>query len=74
MMGYNYTMMKVNKAELDKITFLDKNETMKILGIQLNGDVAVRLGDGDNYTLVSQTPSMKYANGRCTEQPCKCFS
>ena len=72
-MGYNYTMLKVSKAELDKITFLDKNETMKILGILLNGDVTVRLGDGDNYTLVSQTPSMKVANGRCTEKPCKCF-
>ena len=65
-------MIKVNKAELDKIMFLDKNETMKILGVCLNGDVGVCFGDGDNYTHVSQTPSMKVANGRCTKQPSKC--
>ena len=71
MMGYNYTMMKVNKTELDKITFVHKNERMNILGIKIGADAFVRLGDGDNYTLVSQTPSMKVANGRCTERPGK---
>ena len=69
-MGYNYTMMKVKKTELDKIKFVEKDESMNIKGIQLLNN-EVRLGKGDNYTLISQTPSMKSANGRCTEDICK---
>ena len=69
-MGLNYSMMKVNKAALDKITFVDKNELMNIQGVQMAGDV-LRIGKGDNFMLISQTPSMKVANGTCTEFPGK---
>lgn len=64
-------MMKVNKNALDEITFIGHKEKMNIKGIHLAGDV--HMGEGDNYTIISQTPSRKLANGRCTENPCKCF-
>ena len=70
-MGLNYSMMKVKKPELDKVTFIDRSETMNIQGIHLAGDV--RIGVDDNFTLVSQTPNMKDASGRCTGfNYCKC--
>ena len=70
-MGLNYSMMRVSKDAVDKITFTDKSERMNIQGVQLAGDVLLR--EGDNFTLISQTPSMKVANGRCKEPPCKYF-
>ena len=66
-MGLNYSMMKVKKAALDQITFVDKSTPMNIQGVYLAGDV--RIGEGDSFMLISQTPSMKVANGRCTEFP-----
>ena len=68
-MGLNYTMMKVDKAALDRITFSDKVMSMNIQGVQLAGDV--RIGNGDNFHLISQTPSMNVASGQCTEFPCE---
>ena len=69
-MGLNYSMMKVNKAALDKVTFIDSSESMNIQGIHLAGDV--RIGKDDNFTLISQTPNMKDASGRCCElNPCE---
>ena len=69
-MGLNYSMMKVKKTELDKITFIDNNTPMNIQGVHLAGDV--RIGKDDSFTLVSQAPSMKVAKGRCTELPSEC--
>ena len=66
-MGLNYSMMKVTKTALDQITYIDKSTPMNIQGVHLAGDV--RIGDGDSFTLISQAPSMKVANGRCTEFP-----
>jgi len=66
-MGLNYTIMRVNKAALDKITFYDKVTLMNIQGVHLASDV--RIGDGDNFMLISQTPSMKVASGQCSEFP-----
>ena len=69
-MGLNYSMMKVKKTELDKITYIDNNTPMNIQGVNLAGDV--RIGKDDSFILVSQVPSMKVANGRCTEFPSEC--
>ena len=66
-MGLNYSMMKVKKTALDQITHIDKNVLMNIQGVHLAGDV--RIGEGDSFTLISQAPSMKVANGRCIEFP-----
>ena len=43
---------------------------MNIQGVHLAGDV--RIGKDDSFTLISQAPSMKVANGRCTEFPSEC--
>lgn len=72
-MGYNYTIMKVKKTELDKITHVDNNEKMNIRGIQLQLTGSVRLGKEDSFKLISQTPSMKIADGICTETPGECL-
>lgn len=66
-MGLNYTMMKVKKTSLDQITFIGNNTPMGIQGVHLAGDV--HIGEGDSFTLISQAPNMKVANGRCTEFP-----
>ena len=65
-MGLNYTMMKVNKAELEKITFSRSDKLMKIEPVELSKG-GVQLHVGDNFMMISQVPTMKTGNGNCID-------
>jgi len=69
-MGLNYTIMKVNKAALEKIKFSRSNELMNIKPVELSKG-GVQLNGGDNFTMISQVPTMKVGDGNCIHNPCK---
>ena len=70
-MGLNYTMMKVNKEGLKKVTFAHNSDPLNIKPVELARG-GVQLNDGDNLTIISQVPYMKDGNGSCIHNPRKC--
>ena len=70
--GLNYSMMKVKKKELDKVTFPHSSKLMNIKGMEMvDRDVNIELGD--NLTLMSQIPYISVTYGNCMGNPCKCL-